>query len=127
MKRFIRSIFIALLLFSCGGSPGTSQVVLDGPVLESINADGRLEFNGVLTNTGSTPVRYVYLVITLMGKEGETIEVISEPVLGDTPEAILMPSQSTFFEISANSNPQRVAFKEIEVYYEELSKLPEES
>jgi len=127
MKRFIYPLFIALLLFSCGGSPETGQVVLDGPVLEGINTGGRLEFNGILTNVGSMPVRSVHIVIILKDDEGKTIEVISQSVLGDDPGIMLEPSQSTFFEVSAASNPKRVASKEIEVYYEEVSESPGES
>lgn len=125
----MKKVFILLtaffLFWGCAGPDENGSVVLDGPILESINKDGNFEFNGVIVNSGDKPVRSVYVVIMLRDVEGGIIESNSTSVLGDDLEFSLYPSERAFFTISVKSDPQNVASKEVEIYYDEAnSELP---
>ena len=121
MKKFFILLIAVFLFWGCAGPDENGSVVLDGPVLESMNKDGNLEFNGVIVNSGDKPVRSVYVVIMLRDDEGEIIESNSTSVLGDDPEISLYPSERAFFTISVKSDPQNVASKDVEIYYDEAN------
>lgn len=129
MKKFFVLISIVIfLLGACAVPEGDGSVTLDGPILESINKEGYLEFNGVVVNSGDVPVRSVYVVIMLRDEDGKVIEATSTSVLGDDPARLLFPSERAFFSISVGSDPQRVTSKDVEIYYDEAdSDLPPSS
>ncbi len=79
MKKLLFPIFLLLFVIIAGcDSPEKNGVVeLDGPILESIDADGNLEFNGAVINTSDQPVRSVYVVIVLKDKSGNIMEANS--------------------------------------------------
>jgi len=118
-KSFVLLTIFVLLLWSCAGPDENGSVVLDGPILESINRDGNLEFNGAVVNSGDKPVRNVYVVIMLRDDEGKVIEATSSSVLGEDTDRVLNPSERAFFSVSVKSDPQRVASKDVEIYYDE--------
>jgi hypothetical protein len=125
-------IFAAILMFFIGAlgcdSPNENGVVqLDGPILESMDADSNLEFNGALINTGESPVRSVYVVIVLKDQEGNVIEANSVSIFDEDPNALLYPSERAFFSLSVASDPNRVFSKEVEIYYEDASDTPPSS
>lgn len=121
MKRLILAAFLVLFVtaLGCDSPNGDGTVQLDGPILESMDADGNLEFNGALINTGDVPVKSVYVVIVLKDPEGNVIEANSVSIFDEDPNALLYPSERAFFSLSVGSDPNRVFSKEVEVYYEE--------
>jgi hypothetical protein len=129
----MRKIFISLLLiafslfWACGDPSQTGSVTLDGPILESINKNGKLEFNGVVVNSSDKTVRSIYVVMILKDSNGKIIEATSTPVLGEDPQNTLQPSERAFFTISAKSDPKRVASKDVEIYSEDASTPPPSS
>ncbi len=125
-------IFAAILMFLMGAlgcdSPSDDGVVqLDGPILESMDSESNIEFNGALINTGDSPVRSVYIVIVLKDQDGNVIEANSVSIFDEDPDAVLYPSDRVFFSLSVASDPGRVFSKEVEIYYEDLSDTPPSS
>lgn len=129
MKKFFILILLIVssLFWTCGDPNQTGSVTLDGPILESINKAGKLEFNGVVVNSSDKPVRSIYVVMILKDSNGKIIEATSTPVLGEDPQRTLQPSERAFFTISAKSDPQRVASKDVEIYSEDASTPPPSS
>jgi len=121
MKRLVMAVFLLLFIaaLGCDSPNGDGAVQLDGPILESMDADGNMEFNGAVINTGNTPVKSVYVVIVLKDQEGNVIEANSVSIFDEDPNALLYPSERAFFSLSVGSDPNRVFSKEVEVYYEE--------
>lgn len=128
MKKFFILLIAIFLFWGCAGPGGNGSVVVDGPILESMNKEGNLEFNGVVVNSGDKPVHSVYVVIMLRDEDGKIIESNSTSVLGGDPEVLLYPSERAFFTISVKSDPQTIASKDVEIYYDEgNSDLPPSS
>ena len=121
MKRLILAAFLVVFIVAlgCDSPSGDGVVQLDGPILESMDADGNLEFNGAVINTGNNAVKSVYVVIVLKDQDGNVIEANSVSIFDEDPSAILYPSERAFFSLSVNSDPNRVFSKEVEVYYED--------
>ena len=121
MKRLILAAFLVIFIaaLGCDSPNGNGVVQLDGPILESMDADGNLEFNGAVINTGNNPVKSVYVVIVLKDQDGNVIEANSVSIFNEDPNALLYPSERAFFSMSVNSDPNRVFSKEVEVYYED--------
>lgn len=126
MKKLLFPIFLLLFIIVAGcDSPENNGVVeLDGPILESIDADGNLEFNGAVINTSDQPVRSVYVVIVLKDKSGNIIEANSVSLFEEDMNALLYPSERAFFKMSVASNPKRVFSREVEIYYEDPNEVP---
>jgi hypothetical protein len=121
MKRLILAVFLVVFIaaLGCDSPNGNGVVQLDGPILESMDADGNLEFNGAVINTGDTAVKSVYVVIVLKDQDGNVIEANSVSIFDEDPNALLYPSERAFFSLSVSSDPNRVFSKEVEVYYED--------
>lgn len=120
MKRILLLLAMVLLFNGCIESDNGQMVQLDGPILESVNSEGNIEFNGAITNTGNNPVEAVYIVIVLKDFEGNIIVADSVPLYEEDAEGILYPQQREFFAISLQANPNMVFSKEVEIYYDEL-------
>jgi hypothetical protein len=121
MKRLILAAFLVVFIaaLGCDSPNGDGVVQLDGPILESMDADGNLEFNGAVINTGDAAVKSVYVVIVLKDQDGNVIEANSVSMFDEDPNALLYPSERAFFSLSVSSDPNRVFSKEVEVYYED--------
>ncbi|HET7289297.1 MAG TPA: FxLYD domain-containing protein [Thermodesulfobacteriota bacterium] len=121
MKRLILAVFLVVFIaaLGCDSPNGNGVVQLDGPILESMDADGNLEFNGAVINTGDAAVKSVYVVIVLKDQDGNVIEANSVSIFDEDPNALLYPSERAFFSLSVSSDPNRVFSKEVEVYYED--------
>lgn len=117
-------LIVSSLFWACGDPSQTSSVTLDGPILESMNKDGKLEFNGVVVNSSDKTVRSIYVVMILKDNNGKIIEATSTPVLGEDPKNTLQPSERAFFTISAKSDPKRVVSRDVEIYSENASPPP---
>ncbi|HSE83209.1 MAG TPA: hypothetical protein VLB01_01515 [Thermodesulfobacteriota bacterium] len=124
MKRFFILLCALFLFWACASPSGDGIVKLDGPILESVNSEGNLEFNGVVMNTGDVPVRSVYVVIVLRDQKGNVIEANSIPITEENSDDLLHPSERAFFNLSIKSGSQKMASKEVEIYYEKVKDLP---
>ena len=93
MKQLIAIIFCMFLVAGCIQSENDGFVELDGPILESVNKAGQLEFNGVLVNNGDIAVESVYVVIILKDESGNVIEASSTPLFDEGNEQVLYPYQ----------------------------------
>jgi len=120
MKKYLLIIF-ALMFFAWGcDSPGDDGVVgLDGPILESVDSDGMLEFNGAVINNGDNPVQSVYVVIVLKDENGNIIEANSISLFEEGSDTLLYPLEREFFNVSVATDPNRVFSKDVEIYYED--------
>jgi hypothetical protein len=118
MRYLIAIILSGLLLTGCIQSEDGSFVELDGPILESVNTEGQLEFNGVVVNNGEVAVESVFVVIILKDELGNVIEADSTPLFLDGNDQTLYPQQREFFTLSLNSESDRVFSKEVEIYYD---------
>ena len=123
-KVVLAAILIIFMVLGCDSPSETGLVELDGPILESMDADSNLEFNGALINVGDKPVRSVYIVIVLKDQDGNVIEANSVSIFDEDPNALLYPSERAFFSLSVASDPSRVFSKEVEIYYEDGSDEP---
>ena len=121
MKKYIFIIITVLLMaWGCDSHENDGAVALDGPILESVDSNGILEFNGAVINTGNTPVQSIYVVIVLMDENGNIIEANSTSIFEEGSGDLLYPSESVFFNVSVDSDPNRVFSKDVEIYYEDL-------
>ncbi|MEE8043876.1 MAG: FxLYD domain-containing protein [Thermodesulfobacteriota bacterium] len=121
MKKYIFIIITVLLMaWGCDSPENDGAVALDGPILESVDSNGILEFNGAVINTGDTPVQSIYVVIVLMDESGNIIEANSTSIFEEGSGDLLYPSESVFFNVSVDSDPNRVFSKDVEIYYEDL-------
>lgn len=128
MKKVLILLIASLSLFlACASPDETGSVNLDGPILESINQEGNLEFNGAVVNSGDTPVNFVEVVLILKDENGKVIEASSTSVIGEDSQSLLQPSERAFFTITAKSDPKRIASKEVEIFSEGASDLPPSS
>ena len=129
MKKVLILLLITSLslLWACAGPDETGSVTQDGPILESINQDGNLEFNGAVVNSGDTPVNFVEVVLILKDENGKVIEASSTSVIGEDSQSLLQPSERAFFTITTKSDPKRIASKEVEIFSEGASDLPPSS
>ncbi len=108
------------MVWGCDSPENDGAVALDGPILESVDSNGILEFNGAVINTGNTPVQSIYVVIVLMDENGNIIEANSTSIFEEGSGDLLYPSESVFFNVSVDSDPNRVFSKDVEIYYEDL-------
>ena len=121
MKKYIFIIITVLLMaWGCDSPENDGAVALDGPILESVDSNGILEFNGAVINTGNTPVQSIYVVIVLMDENGNIIEANSTSTFEEGSGDLLYPSESVFFNVSVDLDPNRVFSKDVEIYYEDL-------
>lgn len=120
MKKYIL-VVLAIMFFAWGcDSPDDDGVVgLDGPILESVDSNGMLEFNGAVINNGDAPVQSVYVVIVLKDEGGNIIEANSISLFEEGSDSLLYPLEREFFNVSLNTDPARVFSKDVEIYYED--------
>ena len=120
MKKYFL-IVVAIMFFAWGcDSPEDDGVVgLDGPILESVDSNGMLEFNGAVINNGDSPVQSVYVVIVLKGEDGSIIEANSVSLFEEGSDILLYPLEREFFNVSVSTDPARVFSKDVEIYYED--------
>ena len=103
MKKYIFIIITVLLMaWGCDSPENDGAVALDGPILESVDSNGILEFNGAVINTGNTPVQSIYVVIVLMDENGNIIEANSTSIFEEGSGDLLYPSESEFFNVSVD-------------------------
>ena len=123
MKKFLVFIFAVILLtgWGCGSPNEDGSVSLDGPILESVDRDGNLEFNGAVINNGDEPVSSIYVVIILKDQEGNIVEANSESVFEEGTGLLLFPGERAFFSVTLEADSLSVVSREVEIYYEDQS------
>lgn len=111
----ITSLFLlaAFVLAACTAEE--SAVELDGPVLQTENFDGSVDFNGAVVNTANFPVQSVYVVIFVKDSDGNAIAVTS--ALVEEGER-LDSTESFFFTASFDSLPPEAHSREVQIYYD---------
>ncbi|MCK5390980.1 MAG: hypothetical protein KAJ31_00990 [Deltaproteobacteria bacterium] len=120
MKKYIFLIIAVLIMaLGCDSPQDDGTVALDGPILESLNSEGALDFNGAVINNGATPVQSIYVVIILKDENGNVIEANSISLFEEGSGDFLYPSERVFFNVSVDSDPNRVFSKDVEIYYED--------
>jgi hypothetical protein len=60
----------------------------------------------------------------LRDQNGKVIEANSTPVTEENSNDLLYPSERAFFNLSIKSDSQKIASKEVEIYYEEVNGIP---
>jgi hypothetical protein len=55
-----------------------------------------------------------------MDENGNIIEANSTSIFEEGSGDLLYPSESVFFNVSVDSDPNRVFSKDVEIYYEDL-------
>lgn len=110
--------FLMMLVWGCAASNEDGSVALDGPILESINQDGNLQFNGSVANNGDTAVHSVFVLITLMDSKGNVVGANSVQVGDVDQDEVIYPGQREFFSLSvtANTDPSEVVTKNVEIF-----------
>lgn len=108
-----------LFAWGCDTPEDDGVVGLDGPILESVDSNGLLEFNGAVINNGDAPVQSVYVVIILKDEGGNIIEANSISLFEEGSGALLYPMERAFFNVSVGTDPNRVFSKDVEIYYED--------
>ncbi|MYH40133.1 MAG: hypothetical protein F4154_04175 [Candidatus Dadabacteria bacterium] len=112
-----KSFLIISFVFLAACIAEESAVELDGPVLETENFDGSVDFNGAVVNTANFPVQSVYVVIFVKDSDGNALAATSALVEeGD----ILDPAQSFFFTASFDNLPPEAHSREVQIYYDLL-------
>jgi len=120
MKKYFLIIFaIMFFAWGCDSHEDNGVVGLDGPILESIDSNGMLEFNGAVINNGDAPVQSVYVVIVLKDADGNIIEANSISLFEEGSDALLYPMEREFFNVSLTTDSNRVFSKDVEIYYED--------
>ncbi len=125
MKKYILILTILMLTgWGCGAPNESGTVALDGPILESVDRNGDLEFNGAVINNGDEAVGSVYVVIVLKDQEGNILEANSISVFEEGSGYLLFPSERAFFSVTLEADSTNVFSKEVEIYYENEADLP---
>lgn len=125
MKKYILILIVVLLAgWGCANPDGSGTVALDGPILESVDRDGKLEFNGAVINKGDDSVGSVYVVIVVKDEDGNILEANSVSIFEEGSGDMLFPSERVFFSVTLEADPARVFSKEVEIYYEDEADLP---
>lgn len=121
MKKYLVIIFAFIVLgaWGCGSPNEDGNVSLDGPILESVDREGNLEFNGAVINNGEEPVSSIYVVIILKDQQGNIVEANSESVFEEGTGLLLFPGERAFFSVTLEADPLNVVSREVEIYYDE--------
>ena len=114
-KSLIMSLFVLAVFVLAGCTAEESAVELDGPVLQTENFDGSVDFNGAVVNTANFPVQSVYVLIFVKDSEGNALAATS--ALVEEGEK-LDPAESFFFTASFDNLPPEAHSKEVQIYYD---------
>jgi hypothetical protein len=120
MKKLISLLILTSLLmimiWGCAASNEDGVVALDGPILESINQDGNLQFNGSVVNNGDSAVHSVFVLITLMDNRGNVVGADSVQVGDLEKDDVLFPGERKFFSATVNPDPSELVTKNVEIF-----------
>lgn len=114
-------VLMIVMVLGCAPSNDDGTVIQDGPILESISSDGKLQFNGSVMNNGDYPVRSVFVLITLMDGSGAVIGANSVQVGETDGEDVLFPGERRFFSVTVDSDPSEVVTKNVEIFFDPVA------
>jgi hypothetical protein len=114
----LTSLLLMVTIWGCAASNEDGVVTLDGPILESINQDGNLQFNGSVVNNGDSPVHSVFVLITLTDDRGNVVGANSVQVGDAEQDDVLFPGERKFFSVTVTSDPSEVATKNVEIFFD---------
>lgn len=120
MSLIILASFLTMIIWGCASPNQDGVVTLDGPILESINQDGNLQFNGSLVNNGDSPVHSVFVLITLMDDGGSVVGANSVQVGDVEQDDVLFPGDRKFFSVTVNADPAEVVTKNVEIFFDPI-------
>ncbi|MGB7293567.1 MAG: FxLYD domain-containing protein [Thermodesulfobacteriota bacterium] len=112
----ILTSLLMMIIWGCASPNQDGAVTLDGPILESINQDGDLQFNGSVVNNGDGPVHSVFVLITLMDDRGNVVGANSVQVGDVEQDDVLFPGERKFFSVTVNADPSEVVTKNVEIF-----------
>jgi hypothetical protein len=120
MPLIILISLLTMIVWGCAGPSEDGAVALDGPILESINQDGNLQFNGSVVNNGDSPVHSVFVLITLMDGRGNVVGADSVQVGDVEQDDVLFQGDRKFFSVTVtvNTDPSEVVTKNVEIFYD---------
>ena len=117
MKFFTILLLNLLLLISCDNLTPSSKISLLGPVLETINQEGNLEYTGRIINNSEEKIENVSLRFIVKDKEDNIVEAITLPISGLNGDFVL-GGEIISFQFFIRSNPKNIFNKELSLYYE---------
>ena len=127
MSLLILGAVIIVLSWGCAAPNESGVVTLDGPILESINQDGNLQFNGSVVNNGGSAVHSVFVLITLVDNTGNVVGANSVHVvdqIGDLDQDdIIVPGERKFFSVTVTADPSEVVTKNVEIFFDSVEGL----
>jgi hypothetical protein len=118
LSLLISGLLLIVLIWGCAAPNDSGVVTLDGPILESINQDGSLQFNGSVVNNGASPVHSVFVLITLMDEGGSVVGADSVQVGDVEQDDVLFPGDRKFFSVTVNADPSEVVTKNVEIFFD---------
>ena len=116
MKKFKFFFILILFLVSCNSLNKSLNVQLLGPMLESVNEEGKLQYSGKIVNKFEAVVRNVLFRFIVENDQGSIIEAVTIAVDGVNGEYILQ-NEVVDFEFTLRSRPNKIFSKEFSIDY----------
>ena len=116
MKKFKFFFILILFLVSCNSLNKSLNVQLLGPMLESVNEEGKLQYSGKIVNKSKAVVRNVLFRFIVENDQGSIIEAVTIAVDGVNGEYILQ-NEVVDFEFTLRSRPNKIFSKEFSIDY----------
>ena len=116
MKKFKFFFILILFLVSCNSLNKSLNVQLLGPMLESVNEEGKLQYSGKIVNKSGAVVRNVLFRFIVENDQGSIIEAVTVVVDGVNGEYILQ-NEVVDFEFTLRSRPNKIFSKVFSIDY----------
>jgi len=116
MKKFKFFFILILFLVSCNSLNKSLNVQLLGPMLESVNEEGKLQYSGKIVNKSGAVARNVLFRFIVENDQGSIIEAVTVVVDGVNGEYILQ-NEVVDFEFTLRSRPNKIFSKEFSIDY----------
>ena len=115
--RFIVILFVNLfLLISCGILEPDSKISLLGPVIETANSQGKLEYVGRVVNNSQEKINEVSLRYIIRDEKDDIVEAVTFPILGSGGD-YLSHGEIVIFKFFVRSDPKNIFNKELNLDY----------
>ncbi len=115
--KFITVLFISLfLLISCDPLEPDSKISLLGPVIETVNSQGKLEYVGRVVNNSQEKVNQVSLRYIIRDEEDSIVEAVTFPISGAGGD-YLSQGEVVIFKFFVRSDPRNIFNKELNLDY----------
>jgi len=115
--KFITVLFISLfLLISCDSLGPDSKISLLGPVIETVNSQGKLEYVGRVVNNSQEKVNQVSLRYIIRDEEDSIVEAVTFPISGAAGD-YLSQGEVVIFKFFVRSDARNIFNKELNLDY----------